>query len=169
VLFRYFSVVIIAMLLQACGSAHVRQGSIHENIGSYKQAYISEISVTSKEQNVDALDMNQRMQEYAKERIEEIISSNSYEVISKTTAGKALAFKLTISVVYGNRAARYFGGFGAGKGTVSSRLQVVDSKTNAVVYSASAESELSVGAFGGSMETVLQENIDKLLDTYPKG
>jgi hypothetical protein len=79
-----------------------------------------------------------------------------------------LLFKFKSEINYGSRAARWAsGGFGsAGKGTVSSKFEVTDSLSGNIVHSASAESDLKAGAFGGGMESTIQENIDELLDAF---
>jgi hypothetical protein len=171
VILRGLLVAFVVVLLQACGAAHVKPGTSSDSLGSFSSAYIDEIKFHSQEQNGDSLEMNKKMEQYAESELNRIIKSKSYRVIEKSSAGteKALAFKLDVSIVYGSRAARYFVGFGAGKGSVNSQLQVVDSTSNEVVYSASAESDLSVGGFGGSMEAVIRQNIEKLLATYPRG
>ena len=81
----------------------------------------------------------------------------------------SLLFDLDIDIVYGNRAARYFIGFGAGKGTMRSVLTVKDKATGKIVYSATGASDLTIGAFGGSMESVIKNGIDKILEGFPNG
>ncbi len=75
---------------------------------------------------------------------------------------------LDIDMVYGSRAKRYWGGFGAGRGSVDSVLTVSDNQTGEQKFRAVAESDLSVGGFGGSMEAVLKENVRELVDQYPR-
>ena len=53
-----------------------------------------------------------------------------------------------------------------GKGTVNSTFEVIDSVSGEVKYRATGASDLAVGAFGGSMESVIEKNIDALLDGY---
>ena len=167
---KLFAVVVCSLLLQACGNAHVRQVSNSDNLVNYSAAFVDEVKVSSKERNPDATAINVKMRHYAEQKLAEIITAKKYQVIpaADAKANNALAFNIDVNVVYGNRAARYFAGFGAGKGSVTSRLKVVDSVSNETVFSSFAESELKFGAFGGSMESVLKDNIDKLLATYPQ-
>ena len=79
-----------------------------------------------------------------------------------------MVVSLDVDLVYGNRAARYFGGFGAGKGSVDSVLSVMDPSTKVVKFKAVSESDLSMGAFGGDMQSVLKSNIKELIKQYPK-
>ena len=107
------------------------------------------------------------MEEYARVKLNELILKNGYQENAGSTDEASLGFNLELDIIYGSRAARYWGGFGAGKGSVNSTFEVIDSKTKQTKYSTSAASDLAMGAFGGSMEAVIKKNIDKLLDSYP--
>ena len=89
---------------------------------------------------------------------------SGHKLVASSDGGVGtLAFKLDLDIRYGSRAAR---GFGAGKGTVNSTFEVIDSVSGEVKYRATGASDLAVGAFGGSMESVIEKNIDALLDGY---
>ncbi len=167
---KAITLIFVSLLLQACGAAHVRDVTSSEDIDNYTAAYIAEVKVISTESNPDATAINADMKRYVQTKLTDIINAKPYQTIPADDAKtkNALAFNVDISVTYGSRAARYFGGFGAGKGSVNSRLRVYDSVSKQSVFSSTAASELKFGAFGGNMQTVLKENIDKLLATYPQ-
>jgi len=50
-------------------------------------------------------------------------------------------------------------GFGAGAGSCIIRLTLKDSSTAEVKYEVENESDLAIGAFGGSMEKLIKKNI----------
>ncbi|WP_339677923.1 hypothetical protein [uncultured Zhongshania sp.] len=162
----------VAALLSACGTAHVKTEAESADILNYTKIYISKVDVHSQE---PAAKTNQKLQEkmlewegFAMNELETNIEKSRYTLIKSIddTSPDALSLELDIDLVYGSRAARYFGGFGAGKGSVDSVLKVVDPKTKEIKYSAVANSDLSVGAFGGDMGDVLKSNVTKLIQQY---
>lgn len=162
------SLVLLVVVLQACGTAHVQPNFVSEDLGRYTSAYISKIDIQSAEQNNDSLDMNKKMEVYAKEKLAELIEKNQYALVTdpNNSNKSSLEFSLDLDIVYGSRAARYWAGFGAGKGSVISTFEVVDSKSGEVKYSSSGASDLAMGLFGGSMAAVIKQNIDKLINEY---
>lgn len=159
----------IAIFLQACGGTQVIPGQSNST-GQYKTASIAEISIAAPEGNEDEQAYNKKMEAYVRSKIEEIMKDKNFAAVDAAAASKSptLMFKFKSTIDYGNRSLRWVsGGFGsAGKGTVNSQLEVTDSLSRNVVYSASAESDLKAGAFGGGMESTIQENIDELLDAF---
>ena len=153
-------------LLQACGTAHIQPTAYSNDLDQYDTAYISSINIQSREQNGDSLEMNKKMEQYAQKKLGELFSENRYQQVDGPGEAASLAFNLKLDIIYGSRAARYWGGFGAGKGSVNSTIEVVDSKTQEVKFSSSGASDLSMGAFGGSMEAVIKQNIELLLMRY---
>jgi hypothetical protein len=156
------------LLLQACGAPHIRPAVMTDDIGQYAEAYIANVEVTSVEQNIDSLEANKRTKDYATQNLEKVIKAAGYKLVAVSTAPAkgVLAFNLNFRVVYGSRSARYWGGFGAGKGSVNSTLEIRDSLTKEIKYSVQGASDLSVGGFGGSMEDTIRENADRLLDAF---
>lgn len=159
------------VFMQACGTVHhIQPGITSQDINKYANAYIAKIDISSKEQSAGPIKVNEKMRAYAKQRLEELIKRSAYKQVTSLDSSNEgiLAFKLEIKIVYGSRGARYWGGgLGAGKGTVNSTLEVVDSVSGDIKYSASGASELTMGSYGGSMEPVIKQNIDKLLNGYP--
>ena len=160
-----YSVIVLCIILQACGTAHINQGLRSEDISQYANAFV-EVEVRSTEQKDDAIEMNRKMEEYATRKLSELIQ-NTHKLVDPGDRGlETLAFKIGLDIRYGSRAARYWAGFGAGKGSVNSTFEVVDSDTGEVKYRATGESDLAVGAFGGSMQSVISKNIDALVEGY---
>ena len=157
--------IIGCMFIQACGSAHIEYGVRSPDIDQYASGY-AEVDVSSIEENDDTVAMNKKMEGYATQKLDELIMGGHKLVASSDGGVGTLAFKIDLDIRYGSRAARYWGGFGAGKGTVNSTFEVIDSLSGEVKYRATGASDLAVGAFGGSMESVIEKNIDALLDGY---
>jgi hypothetical protein len=107
---------------------------------------------------------------FSRDELESYVNESHYQLMNEAPVSgeKALVVNLDIDLVYGNRAARYWGGFGAGKGSVDSVLTVTDSQTGEEKFRAVAESDLAMGAFGGDMGSVLKGNIKQLVDQYPR-
>jgi len=92
------------------------------------------------------------------------------QLMGKHSAGeeRVLTVSLDVDITYGNRALRYWAGFGAGKGGVDSVLTINDSQDQTEKFRAVADSDLSVGAFGGDIGKVFRKNIEGLLQQYPE-
>ena len=63
----------------------------------------------------------------------------------------------------GSRVLRYMIGFGAGRGTLDSRWNVVD-QTDAVVGACRIKGSIAMGVFGGSFDDVLEKSGDRLAE-----
>lgn len=168
---RLSALLLIPALLQACGGTQVIPGQASGDTSQYKAAHISEIVISSAEGNEDELANNKKMESYARSKLEEVMAEKHFVSIDEATAKKspALVFKFKSSVNYGIRAARMAVPFTfAGTGTVSSQFEVTDSISKKLIYSASAESNLKAGAFGGGMDSTIEKNIDELLEAFDK-
>ncbi|MFL0811350.1 MAG: hypothetical protein K6L76_13105 [Agarilytica sp.] len=163
---KHVLLLIILSMLGACASTKVKEGSISQEINNFKQAFVSTVLVESTEQNEDAMKTNRTLQEYTETRLNQLISEN-YAVVPPTKREGSLSFNLKINVTYGNRALRWLSP-GAGRGSAVSVLEVRDGDSNEVLFSSSAESSLSMGAAGGSMTSVVEKNVDKLLKSFKK-
>ncbi len=97
----------------------------------------------------------------AKEELTKALKENGkYASIENSAPSKkSLTLDSTINLVYGSRALRYWVGFGAGAGSCIIRLTLKDSSTAEVKYEVENESDLAIGAFGGSMEKLIKKNI----------
>ena len=161
-------------ILTACGTAHVRTEKVTTDLHDYNFIYIDKVDVHSQEKSAASnKDLQKKMiewEKFARTELESYVHKSRYELSKSKSENQlvTLFVNLDVDLVYGNRAARYFGGFGAGKGSVDSILTVVDPSTNDVKFHAVSESDLSMGAFGGDMQGVLKSNIKKLIQQYPK-
>ena len=154
--------------------AHVRTDLASSDLHQYDKVFISEINVHSQElaaQNNAVLQSQMNEWEvFARGELENYVNDSHYKLLNQRPASteKALIVNLDIDLVYGNRALRYWVGFGAGKGSVNSVLIVTDNQTGNEKFRAVSESDLSMGGFGGDMESVLKQNIRELVDQYPR-
>ena len=168
-----FPLLIIIGTLYGCGAAHVRTEMASPDLHQYGKVFISDVRVYSKEEAAkDNVELQAKMREwelFARNELEGYVKNSHYQLIDQIPSGtqQILFFDLDINLTYGNRALRYWVGFGAGKGGVYSVLTASDSKTGEEKLRAVAESDLAMGAFGGDMQTVLKDNIKKLVDQYP--
>jgi len=173
---NYFRVMILFLvaMLNGCGAAHVRTDVETSDLHDYDQVFISEVKVYSEE---EAAEQNEELQAemeewaaFSRGELENYVNESHYLLLRQPPAStdKALVLNLDIKMTYGNRALRYWVGFGSGKGGVDSVLTATDSQTGEDKFRAVADSDLSVGAFGGNMEAVLEKNIRALVDQYPR-
>jgi hypothetical protein len=63
----------------------------------------------------------------------------------------------------GSRALRYFIGFGAGRGTLDSNWDVVDTKGD-VLGACRIRGNITIGIFGGNYDDVLEKSGDRLAE-----
>ena len=168
------TLLLLVTTLYGCGVAHVRTDVASSDLHQYDKVFISEVKVQSQEaaaQNNAVLQTQMDEWEvFARGELEDYVNDSHYQLINQPPAinEKALIINLDIDLTYGNRALRYWVGFGAGKGGVDSVLTAIDSETGDEKFRATAESDLSVGAFGGDMEAILKQNIMELVDQYPR-
>lgn len=175
-LIRYFSLTLFLLVatLYGCGVAHVRTETESSDLHHYDKVYISEVKVYSLEDaaktNVELQAKMDEWRSFARAELETYVNDSHYQLINKPPedSEKALVANLDINLTYGNRAIRYFVGFGAGKGSVNSVLTVADSHTGEEKFRGVAESDLAMGAFGGDMQAILKDNIKQLIDQYPR-
>jgi hypothetical protein len=169
-------VFLVALLvtLGGCGTAHVRTDEQSADLHDYNNIFIDVVDVHSQEASAESNEALQtkmiEWEAFAREELEGYVNESHYQLLRSLpeSPDSTLVVSLDIDLVYGNRAARYWGGFGAGKGSVDSVLTATDSATGDTKFKAVAESDLAMGAFGGDMQSVLQSNIRKLVDQYPK-
>ena len=168
------TLVLVIATLYGCGVAHVKTDIASPDLHQYEKVYISDVRVYSEEAAAkDNAELQAKMDEwksFARSELEGYLTESHYQLVDQppTDDERVLVVDLDINVAYGNRALRYWVGFGAGKGGVDSVLSVSDSKTGAEKFRAVAASDLSMGAFGGDMHAVLEENIRQLVDQYPR-
>lgn len=161
ILIIFFSLIFI----QACSRNNSRTViGVTSNISQYSKEYIYKINVKSKNKNKDLLDMNKKMKIYSNNKLQNIFNKKGYKLATSSGAG-VLRFQLDMNIVYGNRAVRYFAGryTDTGRGSVRSMLKILDNQTEEVKYKVLVVSSLSKGRFGGSMESLIKENINNIL------
>jgi len=168
---RRILTVMVATVVLGCGATHQRPQEKFAP-GLSTGAYIGRVTVTSKEEAAksnEALQKKMRDWEgFARSRLQEGLTARGYQVVTEPPApgSAALIWNLDVDVRYGNRALRYVVGFGAGKGHVHSAL-VVQDDAKQTKYRSGADSDLSIGVFGGDIGQVLRGNIEKLSASLP--
>ncbi len=163
---------LVLTTLYGCGVAHVRTEVASANWSGYQAAYVKDVRVYSKE---EAAKDNQALQDKMVEwHAQSLTQINNYLGRSRLTlltdppveSSRTLAVEIDTEVRYGNRALRYFVGFGAGRGGVTSTLTATDADSGAVKFQAESKSNLSVGIGGGDMGRVLKSNITELIKQF---
>jgi hypothetical protein len=168
------SLLIMIVTLYGCGAAHVRTEVASNDLHQYDKVHISDVRVYSLEESAKTNEeLKAKMDEwkiFARRELEAYINESHYQLVEENQPDNPLLLivDLDINIAYGNRAMRYWVGFGAGKGGVDSTLIVTDNITGQEKFRAVAESDLAIGGFGGNMEKVLKSNIKKLVDQYPE-
>ena len=165
---------LLVLTLYGCGAAHVRTEVASTDIHQYEKVFIAKVDVHSQEATAkDNEELQAKMIEwetFSRGELEGYVNESHYQLLTEPPGAdeNALIIDLDIDMVYGSRAKRYWAGFGAGRGSVDSVLTVSDSQTGEQKFRGVAESDLSVGGFGGDMEAVLKQNVKELVDQYPR-
>jgi hypothetical protein len=160
-MFPMFTVAVFALALSACGAVHNRVLTPPDNLVALKQVTLLPVEVVSKEQNPDALSLNAQWQTMATAELQSLLASKNIAASSDSQA----AVGCRIEVTYGNRALRYFVGFGAGAGHMRVTVELKDS-TGTVRYAAKSEADLAIGLFGGSMSNVARKTIQEAIKEF---
>ena len=90
------------------------------------------------------------------------------DVVRETnqTEGVLLLDGTLISFEKGNRAKRYFIGFGSGKAYCTIQSVFTDKTTNENILKLNFDGELSMGLFGGSVDEAVQGVVEAYLDYF---
>lgn len=151
---RLFGVIMIAAMISACGGIHSQVVTKPENVAVFKQLTVLPVQVTSKEQNADALALNEEWKRFTEGELQSLLTRKNISASSNGDADVAC----NIDIKYGNRALRYFVGFGAGAGQIAILIELKD-KTGNVRYRTRTDSDLAMGGFGGDMSQVVRNAI----------
>jgi hypothetical protein len=158
-----------AMMMFACGHAHVRVNMPPAKQADFSRMQLGEVLVASPE---EAAKTNAALQEkmrgwraLAQDELTKAVARTGTTLVQDPNA---LVLTLTSEVRYGNRALRWAVGFGAGAGGVRSVLVARDPRTQEARFQAAADSDLAVGAAGGSIDKVFRKNLTELLTQYER-
>lgn len=168
---RITVILLFLIAIAGCGKAYIRTLQAPADLSGYKSIYMAPAKVSSKEQTPKALRLNAQWVAMAREEVTKGLEENGKYVISNSSAPsrESLILDTTINLVYGSRALRYWVGFGAGKGSCKVRLTLKDSSSGEVKYEVESESDLAIGAFGGSMDKLIQKNIRGAVTQFVSG
>lgn len=161
---KYLSVLAftwVGLTLSACGGVHSVVSKQPSGIDGIRAVTIAPVEVVSKEQNADALSLNAQWKKMAEDELQSLFASKKIS-ISPNSQGTVVC---RINVVYGNRALRYWVGFGAGSGSLTVTLELKD-KTGNVQYATESKADLAVGAFGGDMSNVAGKAIQTAVKEF---
>lgn len=158
---RTTTIAFLAVLASACGGVHTTMLTQPVDIVGFKQVGLAPIQVTSTEQNPDALALNDQLRRSALNELQGLFISKSID----TSGIPQGTVECTINVTYGNRALRYFVGFGAGSGHMHIALTLKDSK-GTVRYATASDADLAIGAFGGNMSDVAEKTIHAAVQDF---
>ena len=147
-------IISVALTVSACGGIQSVITKQPSGLTGIKAVQIASIAVESREQNADALALNAQWKKMAEDELRSQLNAKN---IDTPAAGQATVV-CRINVVYGNRALRYWVGFGAGAGSLTMVIELKDKAGN-VQYATETKSDLAVGAFGGDMATVARSAI----------
>lgn len=163
---RYLLIAVVVLLVSGCGTAHVRTDQAAEPLDSYTQLHVDNVTVSSTEKGEKFATLNEEFDEYATSRLLEVIKEvDRFQLVpdEQVSEMSTIIAETNIDVNYGSRAKRYWVGFGAGKGMVRSTLVLRDAASKETLLQLSSDSDLTVGAFGGSMDATIRDNIDELM------
>jgi Domain of unknown function (DUF4410) len=155
------SIVFVALTLSACGGIHSVVTKQPSGITGIKAVTVAPVEVASHEQNVDAVALNAQLKKVAEDELRSHLASKNIAV-SATSQATVVG---RINVVYGNRALRYWVGFGAGAGSLTITIELKDRSGN-VQYATETKSDLAVGMFGGDMSAVARSAIQAAVKEF---
>ena len=161
---EYLSVlafILFGLVLSACGGVHSVVLKQPSGIDGIKAVTLIPVEVTSKEQNADAQSLNAQWKKMAEEELQSLFASKKISTSSNSQA----TVVCRINVVYGNRALRYWVGFGAGSGSLTVVIELKDKNGN-VQYATESKADLAVGALGGDMSDVARKAIQTAVKEF---
>jgi hypothetical protein len=150
------AVCLLALTLSACGGVHSTLITKPENAGMFKEVTIVTPEVTSDKQDADTIALNEELKKIATQELQSLLASRNIAVLDNGEA----TVECHVEVKYGNRALRYFVGFGAGAGRIVVKIELRD-RSGVTHCATSSEADLSMGAFGGSMTEVARKAIQE--------
>ncbi len=127
---------------------------------SLRGTTLGEVRVSSEDPNADALILNEDLKRVATQELQALLASKRG---SDTTQKQTI--EAQVEVDYGNRALRYFVGFGAGKGWIHVTISLKGADGN-VIYSSFSEAVLGIGIFGGDMKAVAENAIKQAVNDF---
>lgn len=151
---QIFAASVVALALSACAGVHSMVMTQPVRIGELKPVTQHPVTVSSKEQTPEALSLNEQWKKMAAEELQSLLVSKN---IASSSNGQATV-ECSIDVVYGNRALRYWVGFGAGSGHIHVTIELKDN-SGTVRYATKSDADLSVGVFGGDMSGAVRKTI----------
>ena len=161
-------VTFIVTFVSGCGQPHVRTIKELMDTSNYSNIYVANAEVSSKEQTDVAKGLNQKFSKFATdEMVRALKQKSAYAVVGNISpAPKTLVAETTIDIAYGSRALRYWVGFGAGSGSITVNTKLKDSLSSEIKLEMETRGNLSVGAFGGSMEAVIMDSIKEGISKF---
>jgi len=160
--------ILFLSMVNGCGGAHIVTMPAHVDIANYNMVYVEEADVASAKQNEKINEANARHAQYARELIITALQEKGrLEILSDIgTTPDSLTLQTTMRIVYGSRAARYLVGYGAGSGSISITMKLVDSTSGEVKLEVNGNSTLAIGLFGGDMDGVIRKNIKRVVNEF---
>jgi hypothetical protein len=154
--------VLLAITLSACGGVKNYVEKQPGDLAKFKQVSVGTVAVSSKESNPDATAFNAQWKSMLTDRLQGMLQDRGRLASKAKTRVDA-----QVHVVYGNRALRYWVGFGAGAGSIRIVIELKDA-AGSVVYSTRTEADLGMGMFGGDMSKVASKAIDAAVADFGK-
>ncbi len=154
---KYLSVIALlwaGLTLSACGGVHSVVSTPPSGIDGIRMVTIAPVEVESKEQNANALALNAKWKDMARYELRSMLADKQIS----TSPDSQETVVCHIRVVYGNRALRYWVGFGAGSGSLTVTIELKDQNGN-VQYATQSKADLAMGAYGGDMSNVARKTI----------
>ena len=159
--FRLAIILSLSIMVAACGGIQSKVIANNGSAANAKALELAPIQVSSREQTADAQNYNREWEKLAQEELQGMMQDKG---ITNSTNGEG-SIECKIKIVYGNKALRYFVGYGAGSGSVEVTLALRDNAGN-VQYATTTNSKLAMGAWGGDMKATAQKTIQAAIDDF---
>lgn len=151
---------LVALALTSVGCGRVASSVKMEPLpgATLKGATLGGVAISSKETNEDAAKINADLKAAATRDLQALLSSRGGGATGNVVDAQ-------IELAYGNRALRYFVGYGAGTGWIHITISLKD-KGGKVLYQTFTEAALGVGAWGGDMKAVAEKAVTDSVQAF---
>lgn len=135
----------------------------------YVRAYVADISVNLQDPAPDStrLEDKKKLEFKLPAAVREVLTENNMKIEAQDPGQGVDLVRLKLNVTYdpGNRHLRYLAGFaGAGKATVTVRVDALDGVSGAIVVTKTLDEDMRMGLFGGNFYSTIEETVADATD-----
>lgn len=149
------------LTLSGCGGIHNVVNTSSNTAGQYRQLAVLPVELSSTDTSPQVVALHEEWKKFAADQIQQLLAVKGITAADQGETG----IVCHIEVAYGNRALRYFVGFGAGAGHVTVAIEMKGAGGK-VLYSGTSKADLAIGAFGGDMKDTVRKTIQAAVKEF---